>query len=387
MDTKNVPMLPSIRSGSEAKGSENAQVLLPPMSTPTDELTKHSLAGQQMGNFVMAYNAQYGSANRKPTNLGDGFSSGLMLTGSSPASKRQAQLSCEVINADDVGFSSNGLTGLTSLPSGAQIQQYQALQMGLHPSVLQVPLSTLGGMHGSVLPLFGHHPMTNGTHPSTTYQPSDTSSSTSGMGAVLPNRAAAAPNGGISNLSSRNGIGITLTAHGSGNNSGGSSTTCNHNSSGGDSDDETRDQDGRTSRRIARREYHKKIERKRRDRMRSLYDELRQLTDAAELADKNGVLEGAIALIQELRQENTKLLKLKQENNDLRQENARLIKSPQAFPASMVQVTVDKDAAAVSLPMQAHGVPSAAAVSSASSWNDDQGAARGAKRAKVNGVN
>ena len=61
MDTKNVPMLPryiypppccsaseccrrlcSIRSGSEAKGSENAQVLLPPMSTPTDELTKHS---------------------------------------------------------------------------------------------------------------------------------------------------------------------------------------------------------------------------------------------------------------------------------------------------------------------------------------------------------
>ena len=44
--------------------------------------------------------------------------------------------------------------------------------------------------------------------------------------------------------------------------------------------------DGPTSRRLARREYHKKIERKRRDRMRSLYDELRGLTDAAELADK-----------------------------------------------------------------------------------------------------
>lgn len=46
--------------------------------------------------------------------------------------------------------------------------------------------------------------------------------------------------------------------------------------------------DGPTSRRLARREYHKKIERKRRDRMRSLYDELRALTDAAELADKVG---------------------------------------------------------------------------------------------------
>ena len=41
--------------------------------------------------------------------------------------------------------------------------------------------------------------------------------------------------------------------------------------------------------------------------MRSLYDELRSLTDAAELADKNGVLESAITLIQQLRQENHRL--------------------------------------------------------------------------------
>jgi len=89
---------------------------------------------------------------------------------------------------------------------------------------------------------------------------------------------------------------------------GGSSTTTNQNSnSGSASDDDTREQDGGTSRRIARREYHKKIERKRRDRMRSLYDELRSLTDAAELADKNGVLESAITLIQQLRQENHRL--------------------------------------------------------------------------------
>ena len=64
------------------------------------------------------------------------------------------------------------------------------------------------------------------------------------------------------------------------------------------------------SRRIARREYHKKIERKRRDRMRSLYDELRALTDAAELADKNGVLEGAITLIQQLREQNNELAEM-----------------------------------------------------------------------------
>ena len=32
--------------------------------------------------------------------------------------------------------------------------------------------------------------------------------------------------------------------------------------------------------------------------MRMLYDKLRSLTEASELADKNGVLEGAIALIQ-----------------------------------------------------------------------------------------
>ena len=83
-----------------------------------------------------------------------------------------------------------------------------------------------------------------------------------------------------------------------------------------------REQDGRTSRRIARREYHKKIERKRRDRMRSLYDELRSLTDAAELADKNGVLEGAISVIQQLRQENSRL--------KLQKTNASV--TPQALP-------------------------------------------------------
>lgn len=42
--------------------------------------------------------------------------------------------------------------------------------------------------------------------------------------------------------------------------------------------------------------------------MRMLYDKLRSLTEASELADKNGVLEGAIALIQGLKQQNQDLL-------------------------------------------------------------------------------
>jgi len=41
--------------------------------------------------------------------------------------------------------------------------------------------------------------------------------------------------------------------------------------------------------------------------MRNLYDELRSLVNPAEPADKNSVLAGAVSLIQDLRDENTKL--------------------------------------------------------------------------------
>lgn len=96
----------------------------------------------------------------------------------------------------------------------------------------------------------------------------------------------------------------------SGGNSGGSnsSDTRTQLSSGESEEDGGGGGEGLVCRRTARREYHKKIERKRRDRMRMLYDKLRALTEASELADKNGVLEGAIALIQELKQQNQELL-------------------------------------------------------------------------------
>jgi hypothetical protein len=64
---------------------------------------------------------------------------------------------------------------------------------------------------------------------------------------------------------------------------------------------------GGFERRTARKEYHKKIERRRRDRMSKLYDELRALTGCAQ-TDKNGVLESSIALITDLQNENTRLL-------------------------------------------------------------------------------
>jgi len=64
---------------------------------------------------------------------------------------------------------------------------------------------------------------------------------------------------------------------------------------------------GKGDRKEARKEYHKRIERKRRDRMRNLYDELRALVNPDEPADKNAVLAGAVSLIQELRDENIKL--------------------------------------------------------------------------------
>eukprot|EP00960_Hanusia_phi_P044300 756571-Hanusia_phi.AAC.3 len=248
--------------------------------------------------------------------------------------------------------------------------------------------------------------MTNNAQSSSAYQTSETSSSTSGLGSVAPNRGAAAPNGGVSNLS-RNGIGITLTAHGSGNNSGGSSTTCNHNSSGGDSDEETR--------RIARREYHKKIERKRRDRMRSLYDELRQLTDAAELADKNGVLEGFILCSHyscishylrcrshcsdpraTAREHQTFEAQAGKQcttpavcfvsltvHQDLRQENSRLANAPQAFAPSIIQMPTDKKTAGSPPIMRGSQGMNNGAVSG-SPWNgEDQ---RVAKRAKISGL-
>jgi len=95
----------------------------------------------------------------------------------------------------------------------------------------------------------------------------------------------------------------------SGGNSGGSNSSDTRTQlSSGDSEEEGNGGEGMVCRRTARREYHKKIERKRRDRMRMLYDKLRSLTEASELADKNGVLEGAIALIQELKQQNQDLL-------------------------------------------------------------------------------
>ena len=64
---------------------------------------------------------------------------------------------------------------------------------------------------------------------------------------------------------------------------------------------------GGGSKKDARREYHKKIERKRRDRMRSLYDQLRSLVKPVEPADKNAILQGAVALIQGLKEKNSAL--------------------------------------------------------------------------------
>jgi hypothetical protein len=61
-------------------------------------------------------------------------------------------------------------------------------------------------------------------------------------------------------------------------------------------------------RKEARREYHKRIERKRRDRMKGLYDTLRELANPQEPADKNTVLQGAVNLIKELQRENAILL-------------------------------------------------------------------------------
>mmetsp|Transcript_47336 Transcript_47336/g.94903 ORF Transcript_47336/g.94903 Transcript_47336/m.94903 type:complete len:124 (+) Transcript_47336:73-444(+) len=65
--------------------------------------------------------------------------------------------------------------------------------------------------------------------------------------------------------------------------------------------------DSREMRKSARREYHKCIERKRRDRMRALYEELRVLTQLAEPTDKNAVLADAIKLIQTLKAETSML--------------------------------------------------------------------------------
>lgn len=78
-------------------------------------------------------------------------------------------------------------------------------------------------------------------------------------------------------------------------------------SSGVESADEGAAAAGKGDRKEARKEYHKRIERKRRDRMRNLYDELRSLVNPDEPADKNSVLAGAVSLIQELRDENIKL--------------------------------------------------------------------------------
>mmetsp|Transcript_2851 Transcript_2851/g.4639 ORF Transcript_2851/g.4639 Transcript_2851/m.4639 type:complete len:140 (+) Transcript_2851:153-572(+) len=71
--------------------------------------------------------------------------------------------------------------------------------------------------------------------------------------------------------------------------------------------DESKGKDSNEQRKQARREYHKCIERKRRDRMRVLYEELRQLTEHSEPADKNVVLLDAIKLIQNLRNETEQL--------------------------------------------------------------------------------
>jgi len=78
---------------------------------------------------------------------------------------------------------------------------------------------------------------------------------------------------------------------------------------GGDSDDEgSRGPLSKDDRKEARREYHKRIERKRRDRMKSLYDTLRELANPQEPADKNTVLQGAVNLIKDLQRENAILL-------------------------------------------------------------------------------
>lgn len=173
------------------------------------------------------------------------------------------------------------LNSLVSSVHGSQSLNSPAMHSAAMAAMAQhVPLVAFGNM----LPLLGNQPVSNGT----------------------PAQVGARHPGQTSNSASSSSF-----SYPSGGNSGGSNSSDTRTQlSSGDSEEDggAVNAEGMVCRRTARREYHKKIERKRRDRMRMLYDKLRSLTEASELADKNGVLEGAIALIQELKQQNQELL-------------------------------------------------------------------------------